>query len=159
MVSKGVGVGAAVAIAGLCLIAPVLADETSPDTGGGRYAFNKVADGFLRLDTQTGELSLCSQRPVGWACQVVPEDRAVLEDQIARLRRENGALKQELLSHGLSLPAGAAVPEPPVAHSSGRQPRLADRADFDRMMTFVGQVWHRLVEVIAQAQKQVLNKS
>ena len=28
----------------------------------GRYTFSKVADGFLRLDTQTGEVSLCSRQ-------------------------------------------------------------------------------------------------
>lgn len=155
MVSKSV----AVAIAGLCLLVPAWAQDTSPDNNGGRYTFNKVADGYLRLDTQTGELSLCSQRAIGWACQVVPEDRSVLEDEIGRLRRENGALKQELLSQGLALPAGAAKPEPSVAHGGEHEPRLADRAELDRVMGFVGQVWHRLVEAIAQAQKQVLNKS
>ncbi|MGO9891188.1 MAG: hypothetical protein ACLP0L_25250, partial [Solirubrobacteraceae bacterium] len=25
--------------------------------------------GYLRLDTQTGEVALCSQRSVGWACE------------------------------------------------------------------------------------------
>ena len=88
----------ATVIAGLCLIAPALADDATPDSGGGRYTFNKVAQGFLRLDTQTGEVSVCSQRTVGWACQAVPEDRAVLENEIARLRRENAALKKDMLS-------------------------------------------------------------
>ena len=63
---------------------------------------------------QTGEVSLCSQRTVGWACQAAPEDRAVLENEIARLRSENAALKKDLLSRGLPLPPGA-MPEPPVA--------------------------------------------
>ena len=95
----------ATVIAGFCLIAPALADDATPDSGGGRYTFSKVAEGFLRLDTQTGEVSVCSQRTVGWACQAVPEDRAVLENEIARLRKENAALKKDMLTRGLPLPA------------------------------------------------------
>ena len=73
---------------------------------------------------QTGEVSVCSQRAVGWACQAAPEDRAVLENEIARLRTENAALKKEILAHGLPLPGGA-MPEPPAARDSDRAPQLA----------------------------------
>jgi hypothetical protein len=144
-------------IAGFCLIAPAFADVTPPDNAGGRYTFGKVADGFVRLDTQTGEVSMCSQRAVGWACQAAPEDRAVLESEIARLRAENVALKKDLLARGLPLPSGA-LPEPSAAPGSERlSPGV--HSDLNRMMVFMDRIWHRLVEAIAQAQKQVLNKS
>ncbi len=147
----------AAAIAGVCLIGPALADEAPPpNTAGGRYTFNKIADGLLRLDTQTGEVSLCSQRTVGWACQMSPDDRAVLESEIARLRGENAALKKDILSRGL--PPGAA-PEPPAASGNDVTIHLPSDAEVNRTVAFVGRVWHRLVEAIAQAQKQVLNKS
>jgi hypothetical protein len=148
----------AVIAAGFCLIVPALADEVTPDDAGGRYTFNKVAEGFLRLDAQTGEVSVCSQRTVGWACQAVPEDRAVLENEIARLRRENAALKKDMLARGLPLPSGA-LPEPPVLRDGDRLPRLGGNSDLDLMVALVGRMWHRLVDAIAQAQKQVLNKS
>src|SRR5579863_2205118 len=112
----------ATVIAACCLIAPALADDATPDSGGGRYTFSKVTEGFLRLDAQTGEVSVCSQRTVGWACQAVPEDRAVLENEIARLRSENAVLKRDLLSRGLPLPAGT-MPEPPVVRDDGGVPR------------------------------------
>ncbi len=155
----------AVAVTGVCLLGPTWADDAMPDNGDkGRYTFSKVAEGFLRLDMQTGQVSLCSQRAVGWACQAAPEDRAVLENEIARLRSENAALKKDILARGLPLPAGA-MPEPPVARDGDHTLRPNGYAnsdldrDVDRMMAFVSRVWHRLVEAIAQAQKQVLNKS
>jgi len=117
-----------------------------------------VTEGFVRLDTQSGEVALCSRRTVGWACQAAPEDRAALENEIARLRRENAALKKDLLSRGLPLPPGA-MPTPPVAQNDEHMLRLPNDADIDRMVAFVGRVWHRLVEAIARAQKEVLNKS
>lgn len=147
----------AVLIAGFCLTAPAVADEAMPDNPGGRYTFNKVADGVLRLDTQTGAVSLCSQRTVGWACVAAPEDRAVLEDEIARLRRENAALKQDMLAHGLPLPQGAAPQAEPGQHELTL--RLPSDAEVDRVVDFIHRVWHRLREAIAQAQKQVLNKT
>jgi hypothetical protein len=154
MIAKSCAAIAAGICLGICLIGAAGADDT-PDTNGGRYTFNKVAEGLLRLDGATGEVSLCSRRTVGWACQAVPEDRAVLEDEIARLRRENAALKKNILAHGLSLPDGATTE--PAGRDGERQ--LGADSNLDRMVAFVDRVWHRLVEAIAQAQKQVLNKS
>jgi hypothetical protein len=148
----------AAVIAGFCLILPAAAEDATPDSGGGRYTFNRVSEGFLRLDSQTGEVSVCSQRTVGWACQAVPEDRAVLENEIARLRRENASLKKDIVTRGLPLPSGT-MPEPPALRDGDRLRSLGRNSDIDRMVAFVDRMWHRLVEAIAQAQKQVLNKS
>jgi hypothetical protein len=146
----------AIIVAVFCLVAPAVADEQTPDNDHGRYSFSKVADGLLRLDMQTGEVSVCSQRAVGWACQAAPEDRAVLENEIARLRTENAALKKDILAHGLPLP-GVATPEPPAARETDRAPQLGDNSDLDRMVAIAGRLWHRFVDAIARAQKQVLN--
>lgn len=149
----------ALLITGLCFATPVLAEDGPlPGHDEGRYTFNKVADGFVRLDMQTGDVSVCSQRTVGWACQAVPEDRAVLENEIARLRTENAALKKDILSRGLSLPSGM-MSEPPAVGDADRMPHWHGHSDLDRMMAFVGHMWHRLVEAIARAQKQALDKS
>jgi len=159
MFSKAVAAATGMAIAAFCLSTPVFADDdATPDSNGGRYTFSKMADGFVRLDTQTGEVALCSPRTVGWACQAAPEDRAVLENEIARLHSENAALKQDILAHGLPLPPGAA-PEPPSARNNDMTIRLPDNANLARAMAYVGRIWNRFVEAIARAQKRVLNKS
>jgi hypothetical protein len=150
--------GIAVAFAAVLLAAPAPADEAAPDTAGGRYVFSKQADGFLRLDTQSGAVALCSQQPVGFACKAAPEDRIVLENEIARLQNENAALKQELLAHGLAPPSGMA-PEPSGAQNGGSSVRLPSDADIDRVIAFFGRVWQRFVEAVERAQKQVFNKS
>jgi hypothetical protein len=148
----------ALSAAGLCLLAPAFADETPPGTGDARFTFNKTDAGFVRLDLKTGEVSLCSERTVGWACQAAPEDRAVLENEIARLRTENAVLKKEILDHGLPLPSGTA-PETAETRDNELTLRLPSDAEVNRFTAYVGRVWHRLVEAIAQAQKQMLNKS
>ena len=157
----------AIAVAVLSATAPAFADDAAPDSAGGRYIFSKIADdpghSYLRLDTQTGAVAQCSQREVGWACVAAPEDRAVFENEIARLRGENAALKKDILSRGLPLPPGV-MPEPSAAQNGEPQNststlRLPSEADIDRMMAFVGRVWHRFVDAINRAQKQILSKS
>jgi hypothetical protein len=150
----------AIAFAAVCLsaAASALADDATPDSGGGRYTFNKTADGLIRLDTQTGQVALCTQRTVGWACQMAPEDRTALEGEIARLRNENAALKQSLLSHGLALPPGT-VAEPPGDHGNDITIHLPSDSDIDRAMTYVDRVWRNFVDAVTRAQRQMHNKS
>ena len=148
----------AVVITTVALGMPAIADDTMPATDGGRYTFNKVEGGFMRLDTQTGEVALCNPHAVGWACQAAPEDRAVLESEIARLRNENAALKKDILARGLPLPPGI-VPEASAGNDREVILRWPDNADVDRAMAYVGRIWHRLVEALARAEKHVLDKS
>jgi hypothetical protein len=86
----------------------------------------------------------------------------VLEDEITRLRSENAALKKEIVSRGLPLAAGV-MPEPLAQNDAPQNAepviRLPSDADIDRMMSFVDHVWHRFVDAIERAQKQVFNKS
>jgi hypothetical protein len=153
LISKASAIGIVVA----AVAGPACADSTG-DAAPPRYTFSKVTGGFLRLDTRTGEVALCGPQTVGWACLAAPEDRAVLENEIARLRAENGVLKNDLVSRGLPLPPGV-MPEP--RNDGGRDLtwRLPGHGDVDRVVAFVGRVWHRLVEAIAQAQDQVLHRS
>jgi hypothetical protein len=145
-----------IAVAAAVLIGPAWAVEPTPDNEGGRYIFSRQTNGFLRLDTQSGAVSLCSEQPVGWACQAAPEDRAVFERQIARLQNENAALKRAILEHGLSLPPGVA-PDAGAAQNDSTL-RLPSDADIDRAIAFAGHVWQRLIDAIDRAQKQIFNE-
>jgi hypothetical protein len=144
--------------AGLVCAAPALqAQSGSPDNEDNRYIFNRADDGYLRLDGRTGQVSLCTRRTVGWACQTVPDERSALEAEIARLQGENVALKKDLLAHNLPLP-GVLKPEPPAAKIE--EPRLQPSdAEPNKVMVFVEKVWRRMVEIIVSLQKDVLKKS
>src|SRR5260370_4440620 len=43
------------------------AQTATPDSENGRYSFSAVADGVLRLDSRTGQVSQCSRSDAGWA--------------------------------------------------------------------------------------------
>ena len=71
----GKGIGVAVA-AVFCLAGSAAGAQSAPDVESGRYALSPVADGVLRLDTRTGAASFCGDKGAGWACYVMPDERA-----------------------------------------------------------------------------------
>lgn len=75
------------------LSGPVLAVEDAPP---GRYSMTATDNGMLRLDTQTGAVSLCAGTAGHWVCRSIADDRLALENEIDRLSNENQRLKAEL---------------------------------------------------------------
>jgi hypothetical protein len=143
--------------AALGLAVPVAwAQSPPPESDDARYSFNRIDDGYLRLDGRTGQVSICTRRSAGWACQAVADERTALEAEIARLQGENAALKKDLMARNLPLP-GTVRPEPPAAKPEPRL-ELPSDADLNKVMTFVEKVWRRLVDMIVTLQKD-MNKT
>ena len=132
------------------------AQTATPDSENGRYSFNPVADGVLRLDTRTGQVSQCSRSDAGWACKVVPDERSALETEIVRLQGENGTLKKELLARGLPVPG---VPSPSGAKPGEPDLKLPSDAEVDKVISFLERVWRRLIEMGQNVQKDVEKKN
>jgi len=149
---------APIIVAGLALMgsSAACAQSVPPGSDDSRYTFNRIDGGYLRLDGRTGEVSICAQRAAGWACQAVPDERAALEAEIARLQAENAAVKKELIAHNLPLP-GTVKPE--AANPDEPRLQLPNDADLDKVMNFVEKVWRRLVEMIATLQRDILKKN
>jgi len=130
-----------------CLAAALAGPAAHAQAAGGddnRYQFNRVDDGYLRLDLRSGEVSMCGPRDTGWACLPIADDRVAFEREIARLRRENAALKKSLLDRGLPLPASTAA----TTASGDTAAPPPGPADGNRVISVVERVWRRLVELM-----------
>jgi hypothetical protein len=95
------------------------APPDAADSANGRFAMTPVVDGFLRLDTRTGQVSLCTLASGQVQCRASADERAALEAEIDRLASENKRLK-------------AAAPAPPQAaevEEERRFDRALDRAE------------------------------
>jgi hypothetical protein len=136
-------------LAAFVVVTPAAHAQSAPDSENGRYSFSPVSDGMLRLDTRTGQVSLCARKDAGWACNTVPDERSALENEIARLQRENGAMKKDMLARGLPLPGGVAgdVPSNQQRELNVTVPLPSD-AEIDRVMTTFEKMWRRLVEIV-----------
>ena len=143
----------AIAVTLAVVAAPALAEEANSPAA--RYSFNRVDDGFLRLDNQTGQVAHCGPASVGWACQAVAEDRAALEKEIARLQDEVASLKQEVAS--LREPPAPRPPaDVPPPGKSDDAARL--REDMERARVALENAWRGLVDMIMTFQKDMMRK-
>jgi hypothetical protein len=142
----------AIVIAAATLAAPVaVAQPTAPENGDARFSFHRAGDGYVRLDQRTGQVSNCNRRPSGWQCQLVPDERAALEAEVARLQGDNATLKKELLTRNIALPDGIG-PEPPAPTPSAQTPETRNEARVRRIKREINKVWRRLVDMIASVQ-------
>jgi len=144
------------AIAFACAVASLapaaLAQAPAPDTENGRYSFSAVTDGMLRLDTRTGQVSLCARQASSWICNPVPDERQALENEVGRLQRENGALKKDMLTRGLPLPGGvASAPPADKQRELNLKVPLPSDAEIDRVMSAFEKMWRRLVDMVQKS--------
>jgi hypothetical protein len=155
----------AIAIVLVCMASPALAqtqiqnlDQDAPQPNvSNRYTFNRINDGFLRLDNSSGHVAFCSPNSVGWACQAVPEDRAALEKEIARLQDELANLKNEVAAlREPLLPPRPPTDLTPHSDKSGDAAKL--REDIERARVAIEGAWHRLVDMIVTFQKDMMRK-
>jgi hypothetical protein len=143
--------------------------QAMPDSENGRYVLSPVADGVIRLDTRTGDVSTCTNTGTGWACYTVPDERAALDAEIGRLQADNEKLKAQLAARepvvtgkiDEPLPKSDSLKKPDSKVAEGERkieiPLPSDR-DMDRVMSFLEQAWRRLVEMADRMQKDIAGK-
>jgi len=125
-----------------------LAQSADNDTDQ-RFVFHEVDEGILRLDSKLGGISHCSRQGVGWTCRMVPDERAAIDAEMARLQQENAELKSAMR------PNGTVAGRPDLAARSAQTAKPAEPAktsdgDLKHVRHVVGLIWHRLVEMMAQ---------
>jgi hypothetical protein len=145
---------------------PASQSETSPSSPAenvaahaGRFSFKRVEGGFVRLDSQTGQVALCSARVAGWACEMAPEDRVALDKEIGRLQDEVNNLKQQLAAvHEPPPPRPPAELSPSLPPSEKSDDAARLREDMDRARSALENAWRRLVDMIVNFQKDMMRK-
>jgi hypothetical protein len=126
-----------------------------------RFTFSRVDNSFLRFDNETGQVAHCSPHASGWACDAVPEERAALEKEIARLQDEVSSLKTQVAL--LTAPPPHPVPPQPVPppgmdKDGGVQIKLPSAEDIAQARAFLQSAWRRLVDMIGNIQKDMMQK-
>jgi hypothetical protein len=127
----------------------VHAQTTLPAGSPGRFTMHPADGGVLRLDTQTGVLSMCrqsgGQSGGGWSCAMMPDDRAAVTDEIERLKAENSELKTAVKR----LEEMAGVPAEP-----GSKPKstagLPTEEELDKAMSYVQRMLKKFKDKIKE---------
>ncbi|QRY66602.1 hypothetical protein JVX98_19630 [Ensifer sp. PDNC004] len=75
---------------GLALAGGASAQDPAP----GRYSMQKSETGIARLDTQTGEVSLCQEKDGQLVCRMAADERAAFEQELDLLTKRVEALEK-----------------------------------------------------------------
>jgi len=118
------------------------APKATPDSVNGRFNMSPIADGVLRLDTRTGQISLCRKRNDNWACESVADDRAAYEKEIARLQERVNKLESQL-------DRGA---------NKQTELKLPSDAEVDRVMKFFENIFRRFMGMMENLQREKQEK-
>jgi hypothetical protein len=116
----------------------------------GRFAMHPAdGGGMVRLDTETGAVSICKGPGGQWTCEAVADDRAAFEKEIARLARENDELRASVkrLEQMAGLPPETA-PGKPAEKSPGYG--LPGPEDVDRAMTYLNSMLKKFREKLKE---------
>ncbi|MBD9373943.1 hypothetical protein IB238_15065 [Rhizobium sp. ARZ01] len=118
-------------IAGLAFSLPLLVAGAAYADGEGRYQMERTADGFVRLDTVTGEMSLCKEGTGQIACRMAADERAAFENELDRLTKRVEALEKAQRS-ALSVD----------------KPRLPTDEEIDRTMGVMERMMQRFMDIV-----------
>jgi len=107
-------------------------DLLAAGSSDARFVMKKTSDGFLRMDTKTGKVSVCRPKANSWVCEAVADDREILEKEIARLEGRVGVLKRYIKkseSSYFNLPSDKEVDQV-LSYFEGLVKRFKGFADF-----------------------------
>lgn len=110
--------------------------QNPPPAESERFSITPAEGGFLRLNKESGALSYCAVKDGVTACRLGAEERAALEAEIDRLRKENAALKARL----------GAAPAPPAARPGG----VPSEEEFERALSFTERFLRRIMRLFRE---------
>ncbi|TIO06070.1 hypothetical protein [Mesorhizobium sp.] len=89
-----------------------------------RYRLEKSANGYVRMDTQTGAMSICEERSGQLVCKMAADERAAFQDEIDRLQSSVKALDERVVKLENSL-------------SARLESTLPSEEDFNKTMSYM----------------------
>jgi exonuclease VII small subunit len=114
----------------LIFVATLLAGSAQAE-GEGRYRMEKTETGFLRLDTASGDISLCREQDGQIVCRMAADERAAFEKELDLLTKRVEALEK-----------GGATAQ------TGVKPALPTDEEIDRTMSIMEKMMQRFMGIV-----------
>ncbi len=114
-------------LGGVFLATGALAQEN------GRYRLEGTETGYVRLDTRTGAISVCTEQQGQFVCKMATEDRQAYENDIADLQDRVRKLEEQV----------AAISKPADSKASG----LPSEQEFEQSMSYMERFMRRFMDI------------
>ncbi|TIR35850.1 MAG: hypothetical protein E5X07_10650 [Mesorhizobium sp.] len=105
-----------------------------------RYRLEKSATGYVRMDTQTGAMSICEERSGQLVCKMAADERAAFQDEIDRLQNSVKALDQRVVKLENSLAARF-------------ESTLPSEEDFNKTMSYMERFLRSFMGIVEDMEK------
>lgn len=138
------------------------AETVKPELDGGRYSMSPVDGGFLRLDKQSGTVSMCAKSGADWSCKPITEQGGAApansSEELSKVEKENldlkarvKALEETLETEGSAPLAPPSRPPqandgfpPPDGPPGGKIERLPTEEEVDQALDYVERVYKKI---------------
>jgi len=132
-----------------------LAADSAPQS---RYTLTPSAGGgYVRLDTQTGQVSECTGTPANLICKSTPDERAAMQAEIDRLQKQvddlKGTAQKDTAQNGTA-PSDEAFNSKP-----GPQVNIPSDQDVDKAFNFFDHVVKRFKGLIQEMHSEPSNST
>lgn len=114
-------------LGGLSVVPAASAQEPAP----GRYAMQKTESGIARLDTQTGEVSLCEEKEGDIVCRMAADERTAFELELDLLTKRIETLEKAVGDGGSSV-----------------KPRLPTKEEIDQTMSIMERMMRSFMGIV-----------
>ncbi len=111
--------------------------DASAETTAGRYSMQKTDSGIARLDTETGEVSLCQEKDGQMVCRMAADERSAFELELDLLAKRVETLEK-------------AVQEGPLSV----KPRLPTKEEIDQTMTVMERMMRNFMGIVKDLEGQ-----
>jgi flagellar motility protein MotE (MotC chaperone) len=105
-----------------------------------RYRLEKSTTGYVRMDTQTGAMSICEERSGQLVCKMAADERAAFQDEIDRLQNSVKALDQRVVKLENSLAARF-------------ESTLPSEEDFNKTMSYMERFLRSFIGIVKDMEK------
>lgn len=125
-----------IAVLGLVVLSLATPAAVAQEANAERYTLEKSDSGFVRLDRQTGAVTLCTEDQGTLTCRMAADERAAYDEDLARLEKRVEALERQL-ADGMAARSGELPSDAEIDRSIGIMERFM-RAFFNLVQEFQG---------------------
>jgi hypothetical protein len=115
------------------LLLPLLAGVSAAEPE--RYRLERTPDGYVRMDTRTGRMSVCEQRQGELVCRAAADERIAMEDEIERLQGDIEVLEDRVTNLENSL-------------GSRSEQSLTTEEDFERSLGYMERFFRSFMGIV-----------
>ena len=106
-----------------------------------RYKLEKSANGYVRMDTQTGAMSICEEKEGQLVCRVAADERSAFQDEIDRLQDKVKGLDERVSKLENSL-------------SQKLESSLPSEEDFNKTMSYMERFLRSFMGIVKDMEKE-----